>query len=97
MRSTPEPSTSSSDDESVNIYPRDVPVPKEKSPNIRKISNKEILRLIFMGQLSLLLVHLHIENGNVTIKSATNDNFHKISRDRHELSQLFDRSIEGKA
>lgn len=55
--------------------------------------SKEVLRLIIMGQLSIILIQMNIQDGKVTVKSTTMTKFHKLSHKEYELFHLINRSI----
>lgn len=50
--------------------------------------NKEILRLIMIEQLSIVVIHMHVKNGDVTIKSTTSVKFRKICHEEDQLLHL---------
>ncbi|XP_043605113.1 uncharacterized protein LOC122577697 [Bombus pyrosoma] len=50
--------------------------------------NKEILRLVMIEQLSIVVIHMCFENGDVTIKSTTTVKFRKICHEENQLLHL---------
>ena len=55
---------------------------------IFKTYNKEILRLIMIEQLSIVVIHMRVENGDVTIKSTTSVKYRKICHEENQLLHL---------
>lgn len=59
-----------------------------ESTTVFKTYNKEILRLIMIEQLSIAVIHMRVENGDVTIKSTTSAKFRKICHEENQLLHL---------
>ncbi|KAK1131514.1 hypothetical protein K0M31_017791 [Melipona bicolor] len=55
---------------------------------------KEVLRLIIMGQLSIILIQMTIEQSKVTVKSRSMTKFHVLSHKEYEVFHLINRSID---
>lgn len=59
-----------------------------ESTAVFRAYNKEILRLIMIEQLSIALIHMRVENDDVTIKSTTSVKFRKICHEENQLLHL---------
>lgn len=59
-----------------------------ESTTVFRTFNKEILRLVMIEQLSIVVIHMRVENGVVTIKSTTSVKFRKICHEGDQFLHL---------